>query len=46
MRPLPAAWLRRLMWAGVLALLAIVFAAYLDPQAVRALGDRVWSCVG
>lgn len=33
-----------LAWAAVAALLAAVFAAYLDPQLVFDLASRVWAC--
>ena len=36
-------WLLR---ALALALLGLVFWAYLDPHTVRDLSERVWSCVG
>jgi hypothetical protein len=31
-------------WAAALAVLAIVFAAYLDPHTVVDLANRVWAC--
>lgn len=37
-------WRPGLAWAGVAAVLGLVFAAYLDPHTVRALADQVWSC--
>lgn len=39
-------WLRRLGWAGAAAVLALVFAAYLDPHTMVDLSNRVWSCIG
>lgn len=35
---------RVLVWAGVLAALALVFAAYLSPHLVVDLAARVWAC--
>ncbi len=31
-------------WAAALAVLALVFAAYLDPHTVVDLANRVWAC--
>ncbi len=31
-------------WAAALAVLALVFAAYLDPHTVVDLVNRVWAC--
>lgn len=31
-------------WAGVLAVLALVFTAYLSPHLVVDLASRVWAC--
>jgi hypothetical protein len=39
-------WLRLLGWAGAAAVLALVFAAYLDPHTMVDLSNRVWSCIG
>jgi hypothetical protein len=36
--------LRWLLWAGVLAVLALVFTAYLSPHLVVDLASRVWAC--
>lgn len=36
--------LRLTAWAGVLAVLALVFAAYLSPHLVVDLASRVWAC--
>ncbi len=33
-----------LTWAGVLAVLALVFAAYRSPHLVVDLANRVWAC--
>ena len=32
------------VWAGVLAALALVFSAYLSPHLVVDLANRVWAC--
>ncbi len=42
----PAARLatKLVVWAGVLAALALVFAAYLSPHLVVDLANRVWAC--
>lgn len=37
---------RVLAWLLVLAALALVFWAYLDPHTVRDLSTRVWACFG
>jgi hypothetical protein len=31
-------------WTAALAVLALVFAAYLDPHTVVDLANRVWAC--
>lgn len=36
---------RAAAWAAAAALLGAVFAAYLDPHAVRDLATRVWACI-
>lgn len=36
--------LRILAWAGVAAVLAATFAAYLSPHLVVDLANRVWAC--
>ena len=35
---------RLLLWATALAVLALVFAAYLNPHLAVDLASRVWSC--
>lgn len=35
---------RTLLWAAALAVLALVFAAYLNPHLAVDLANRVWSC--
>ena len=35
---------RLLLWAAALAVLALVFAAYLNPHLAVDLASRVWSC--
>lgn len=35
---------RALLWAGAAAALALVFAAYRQPQFAFDLATRVWSC--
>ena len=37
-------WLRLGLWAGALAALAAVFAAYLSPHLAVELANRVWAC--
>jgi len=32
------------LWAGALAALAVVFAAYLNPHLMVDVANRVWSC--
>jgi hypothetical protein len=32
------------IWAGALAVLALVFAAYLSPHLAVDLANRVWAC--
>lgn len=39
-------WLQPLVWAGVLAALALTFTAYLSPHLARDLADWVWACFG
>ncbi|WP_259372953.1 hypothetical protein [Azohydromonas sediminis] len=35
---------RVLLWVAALAMLAMVFAAYLRPQLMRDMADFLWSC--
>ncbi len=35
---------RLLLWLGVLAVLAPVFAAYLNPHLAVDLANRIWAC--
>ena len=35
---------RATAWSTALAVLALVFAAYLDPHTVVDLANRVWAC--
>lgn len=35
---------RAVAWTGVLAVLALVFTAYLSPHLVVDLASRVWAC--
>jgi hypothetical protein len=37
-------WIRLGAWLAALALLAAVFAAYLNPHLMVDLANRVWSC--
>ncbi|HRD97943.1 MAG TPA: hypothetical protein PLA97_16270 [Rubrivivax sp.] len=39
----PSVW-RWMRWAGALAALAAVFAAYFNPHLAVDLANRVWSC--
>ncbi len=41
MKPQSRRWM---LWAGALAALAAVFAAYLNPHLAVDLASRVWSC--
>ncbi len=41
MTPRPLRWI---LWAGALAALAVVFAAYFNPHLMVDLANRVWSC--
>jgi len=44
-RPAPMRSIARLaLWLAVLAALAAVFAAYLNPHLVVDLANRVWAC--
>lgn len=38
-------WRKALIWLAVLAALALVFVAYLNPHTVVDLANRVWSCL-
>ncbi len=37
-------WRRAAAWAGVAVVLGAVFAAYLNPDTVVDLANRVWAC--
>ena len=38
-------WAKRLaLWTAVMAVLLAVFALYLRPQMMVALGDMIWAC--
>jgi hypothetical protein len=39
-------WRRVLAWTAVLAALAATFTAYLQPDLVVDLANRLWSCFG
>lgn len=42
-KPLPT-WQRALLWAAVAAVLAAVFALYLQPDFMVTLANQVWAC--
>ena len=44
MKPAARLAARLVGWAGVLGVLALVFAAYLSPHLVVDLANRVWAC--
>lgn len=43
---MPSTRLQLLAWSLALAVLALVFAAYLNPHLVRDLASQVWACFG
>lgn len=44
--PRRSAWRKTLFWLAAAAVLALVFAAYLNPHTVVDMANRVWSCFG
>jgi hypothetical protein len=44
--PRRSAWRQALFWLAAAVVLALVFAAYLNPHTVVDLANRVWSCFG
>ena len=43
MKPLHG-WKRAAAWAAALAVLSLVFAAYLQPQLMVELANQLWAC--
>lgn len=42
--PTPTRWRKTAGWVVAVAVLVLVFLAYLDPHTVADLSNRLWSC--